>query len=103
LITAFGATGMYGLFVLTIHSERLLWQNYQSALVKQVRIHQFEDPAELWDYNSKPKFQYLEGFDFKEVEQEKIKYPIPEPIERGCLFVIYQNITHQYYWFADYC
>ena len=94
LITAFAAIGIYGFFALTSHSERSLWQNYQSALIKQVRIHQFEDPAELWDYRLKPDFQYLEGFDFKEVEQEKMKNPIPTPIERGCLFVLYQNITH---------
>jgi hypothetical protein len=85
---------MYGLFVLTNHSERLLWQNYQSALVKHVRIHQFEDPAELYDYNPKPKLQLLEGFDFKEVDLEIKKHPIPRPIERDCLFVLYQNITH---------
>ncbi len=94
LITAFVALGIYGLFVLTNHSEKLLWQNYQMALKQQVRIHQCADPAELWDYRSKSDMPYLEGFDFKEVDQDFINHQVPHPIERGCLFVIYQNITH---------
>jgi hypothetical protein len=94
LITAFSCLGLYGLFVLSSHSEMLLWQNYQRVLKQHVRIHQDTNPAILNDFSIKPSVRMLEGIDFDEVEKEQKNHPIQEIGEVGSIFVIYRHITH---------
>ena len=93
LISSIAALGFYGLFVLTNHSEKLLWENYRLALQKHTELHQYGDHNIIFNLEG-ADIPNLEGFDFKEVKENVKNYPVTEATESGSVYVIYKNITH---------
>lgn len=94
LISSFAVLGLYGLFVLGNHFEKLLRENYQQALEKHIEIHQNGKADELFMPGG-PTLPYLPGFNFNVVAENTKRHPVAVSTESGNVFIVYKNILHR--------
>lgn len=94
LASSWISLALYGLFVLSSHFEKSLWEQYRHALQKHIELHQYSNADILFPWNG-PLVYQIEGYDLKQAALDAKKHPIEISTESGNFYVVYKNILHR--------